>query len=154
MVFDDLPTEHRPECSPDASTGRSTTTAAARLPKNNPDFAVVKEFDTGEQYGFMVQKDNANAAKIMDAFNKALKTSMADGTYKDSYKKWFGVRARRKRCPTIRRLPRVDCGLRQPDGSRRTGVRLSLLRRSCDSARLSLRRRAGGLSRQAPSDVG
>ena len=28
-----------------------------------------KEFDTGEQYGFMVQKDNANAAALLAVIN-------------------------------------------------------------------------------------
>jgi polar amino acid transport system substrate-binding protein len=37
----------------------------------------------------MGQKGNADATKIMDAFNKALATAVSDGTYKESYKKWF-----------------------------------------------------------------
>lgn len=57
---------------------------------SNADFQVVKEFDTGEQYGFVGQKNDANADKIMDAFNTALKKTVEDGSYKASYKKWFG----------------------------------------------------------------
>jgi polar amino acid transport system substrate-binding protein len=59
--------------------------------KENPTTTVTKEFDTGEQYGFMVQKDNASAAALLAVINDVLKTSKADGSYEAIYKKWFGV---------------------------------------------------------------
>lgn len=90
VVFDDLPTEITGVQSGRVQAIINDNGPLLDFAKGNPDFSVVKEFDTGEQYGFLFQKDNANAAKIKDAFNAALKKSIDDGSYKDSYKKWFG----------------------------------------------------------------
>jgi polar amino acid transport system substrate-binding protein len=90
VVFDDLPTEIVGVQSGRVDAAINDNGPLLDFAKSNPDFAVVKEFDTGEQYGFLFQKDDANAAKIKDAFNAALKKSVQDGSYKDSYKKWFG----------------------------------------------------------------
>lgn len=90
VVFDDLPTQITGVQSGRVDAIINDNGPLLDFAKSNPDFAVVKEFDTGEQYGFLFQKDNANAAKIKDAFNTALKKSIEDGSYKESYKKWFG----------------------------------------------------------------
>jgi polar amino acid transport system substrate-binding protein len=90
VVFDDLPTEIAGVQSGRVDAAINDNGPLLDFTKTNPDFSVVKEFDTGEQYGFLFQKDDANAAKIKDAFNAALKKSIEDGSYKDSYKKWFG----------------------------------------------------------------
>jgi polar amino acid transport system substrate-binding protein len=90
VVFDDLPTQITGVQSGRVDAIINDNGPLLDFAKENPDFAVVKEFDTGEQYGFLFQKDNANAAKIKDAFNAALKKSIEDGSYKESYKKWFG----------------------------------------------------------------
>ncbi|MHA3834952.1 ABC transporter substrate-binding protein [Terrabacter sp. AAH1] len=90
VVFDDLPTEIAGVQSGRVDAAINDNGPLLDFAKTNPDFAVVKEFDTGEQYGFLFQKDNPNAAKIKDAFNAALKKSIEDGSYKASYKKWFG----------------------------------------------------------------
>ena len=90
VVFDDLPTEIAGVQSGRVDGAINDNGPLLDFTKTNPDFAVVKEFDTGEQYGFLFQKDDANAAKIKDAFNAALKKSIQDGSYKDSYKTWFG----------------------------------------------------------------
>lgn len=90
VVFDDLPTEIAGVQSGRVDGAINDNGPLLDFTRTNPDFAVVKEFDTGEQYGFLFQKDDANAAKIKDAFNAALKKSIQDGSYKDSYKKWFG----------------------------------------------------------------
>ena len=90
VVFDDLPTEIAGVQSGRVDAAINDNGPLLDFAKANPDFAVVKEFDTGEQYGFLFQKDDANASKIKDAFNAALKKSIEDGSYKASYKKWFG----------------------------------------------------------------
>ena len=90
VVFDDLPTEIAGVQSGRVDGAINDNGPLLDFAKANPDFQVVKEFNTGEQYGFLFQKDNANAAKIKDAFDAALKKSIQDGSYKDSYKKWFG----------------------------------------------------------------
>ncbi|MBA3234240.1 MAG: basic amino acid ABC transporter substrate-binding protein [Propionibacteriales bacterium] len=56
--------------------------------KSNSDVEVATEFDTGEQYGFAVEKD-ANAG-LLDTINEVLAGAKDDGTYDKIYKKWFG----------------------------------------------------------------
>src|SRR5699024_8907996 len=56
----------------------------------HPDTTIGAVFDTGEHYGFMGMKDNADADRLMAAFNKALAQAKQDGTYDKLYKKWFG----------------------------------------------------------------
>ncbi|MHC5902826.1 transporter substrate-binding domain-containing protein [Streptomyces sp. S6] len=56
--------------------------------KANADaFKVVDNLNTGEQYGFTVEKGNT---KLLAAINKALKKARSDGTYKTLYEKWIG----------------------------------------------------------------
>ncbi|MEV6104356.1 basic amino acid ABC transporter substrate-binding protein [Streptomyces sp. NPDC051940] len=56
--------------------------------KDNPDYEVVKEFDTGEQYGIGLKKDND---KLLKAVNDVIAKAKEDGTYDEIYKKWFGA---------------------------------------------------------------
>ncbi len=56
--------------------------------KSNPDTEVVTEFDTGEQYGFAVKKDDNEA--LLETINEVLATAKEDGTYDEIYAKWFG----------------------------------------------------------------
>jgi polar amino acid transport system substrate-binding protein len=54
---------------------------------SEPDkYALVGEFDTGEQYGFAVAKGNTALA---DALNQQLKRVKADGTYQKIYDQYF-----------------------------------------------------------------
>ena len=56
--------------------------------KANADaFQVAEQINTGEQYGFTVEKGNT---KLLAAINKALADAKADGTYKKLYEKWIG----------------------------------------------------------------
>ena len=50
-------------------------------------FAVVAELDTGEHYGFAVQKDDT---ELLDEVNAMLDEAFEDGTYAELYEKWFG----------------------------------------------------------------
>ncbi len=91
VIFDDLPTELT-----GLQAGRVDAIINDNGPlndfaKSNTDYTVAKEFDTGENYGFVGQKDDPNATKVMAAFNEALAASIADGSYKESYKTWFGA---------------------------------------------------------------
>lgn len=56
--------------------------------KANPDTEVTAEFDTGEQYGIGVGKDNDELRKKVNA---VLKKAKSDGSYDKIYKKWFGT---------------------------------------------------------------
>ena len=49
---------------------------------------MVTEFDTGEQYGFAVKKDDNEA--LLETINEVLATAKEDGTYDEIYEKWFG----------------------------------------------------------------
>lgn len=57
--------------------------------KENPDFAVATEFNTGEQYGFAAGKDD-NGEKMIDKVNEVLKKAQDDGDYDKIYAKYFG----------------------------------------------------------------
>ena len=70
VVFDDLPTEIAGVQSGRVDGAINDNGPLLDFTKANPDFQVVKEFDTGEQYGFLFQKDDANAAKIKGAFER------------------------------------------------------------------------------------
>jgi polar amino acid transport system substrate-binding protein len=56
--------------------------------QNNKGTFVTAEFDTGEQYGFGVQKDGND--KLLESANKAIADAKDDGSYAEIYKKWFG----------------------------------------------------------------
>jgi polar amino acid transport system substrate-binding protein len=55
----------------------------------NPDTAVVAEFDTGEKYGFAAKKDDPSGTKLVEKFNELLAKAKTDGSYNETYKKWF-----------------------------------------------------------------
>jgi ABC-type amino acid transport substrate-binding protein len=54
--------------------------------QSRPDLKVVQGIDTGEHYGIAVAKDRTD---ILKAINDALKTIIADGTYKTIFSKYF-----------------------------------------------------------------
>jgi polar amino acid transport system substrate-binding protein len=56
--------------------------------QDNPDLAVATEFDTGEEYGFAVQKDGND--ELLRIVNDMIEQAQDDGTYDEIYKKWFG----------------------------------------------------------------
>lgn len=61
-----------------------------RFATQNPEFTVVTEFDTGEQYGMGVRTGNT---ALLDVVNEVLATSRTDGSYDAAYEKWFGSAA-------------------------------------------------------------
>ena len=56
--------------------------------KQNPEFSYQQEFDTDEQYGFAVRKDDTETIKWI---NDGLKAARADGTYQKLYDQWMTV---------------------------------------------------------------
>ena len=56
--------------------------------KSNPDTAVAKEFDTGEQYGFAVAKGEND--ELLKTIDETITESKKDGQYDELYKKYFG----------------------------------------------------------------
>ncbi len=55
--------------------------------RSNPDTEVATEFNTGEQYGFAVAKDQND--ELLKAINQVLAQAKRDGTYDKIYQKWF-----------------------------------------------------------------
>jgi polar amino acid transport system substrate-binding protein len=52
------------------------------------EFQIVEKYDTGEQYGFAVKKDNT---ALLDAVNQQLQKMRDDGTYDEIYNKYFST---------------------------------------------------------------
>ncbi|GAA1919780.1 basic amino acid ABC transporter substrate-binding protein [Nocardioides marmoribigeumensis] len=57
--------------------------------KSNKGTYVTAEFNTGESYGFAVQKGNND--KLLESANKVIKDLKSSGKYDTIYKKWFGT---------------------------------------------------------------
>ena len=93
VVFDDMPTQLAGVLAGRADAAVNDNGVVFDYAKENPTTEVVEEFNTGEQYGFMFQKDNANGTALAKLTNEVLTAAKADGTYNDIYKKWFGVDA-------------------------------------------------------------
>lgn len=58
--------------------------------EDNPGTRVAAELDTGEQYGFLAKKDDANAKKLVARLNKVIADARDNGEYDRIYEKWFG----------------------------------------------------------------
>lgn len=93
VVFDDMPTQLAGVLSGRVDGALNDNGVVFDYAKENPTTEVVKEFNTGEQYGIMFQKDNANGTALAKVTNEALAAAKADGTYNEIYKKWFGTDA-------------------------------------------------------------
>ncbi len=93
VVFDDLPTQLAAVLSGRVEAAVNDNGPLLDYAKDNPTTEVVKEFDTGEQYGLMFKKDDPNGQKLADTANEVLKAAKADGRFNEIYKKWFGVDA-------------------------------------------------------------
>ncbi|HEX5336071.1 MAG TPA: transporter substrate-binding domain-containing protein [Propionicimonas sp.] len=87
-VFDDLPGAVNAVLAGTADATINDNGVLYDFAKQNPTTKVVKEFDTGENYGFNVAKSNTG---LLDAVNAALIEAKGDGTYKAIYQKWFGT---------------------------------------------------------------
>jgi polar amino acid transport system substrate-binding protein len=93
VVFDDLPTQLAGVLAGRVQGAINDNGPLLDYAKDNPTTEVVKEFDTGEQYGLMFKKDDPNGTKMAEKANEILKAAKADGRYNEIYKKWFGVDA-------------------------------------------------------------
>ena len=93
VVFDDMPTQLAGVLAGRADAAVNDNGVVFDYAKDNPTTEVTKEFNTGEQYGFMFKKDDANGTALAKVTNEVLTASKADGSYNDIYKKWFGVDA-------------------------------------------------------------
>ena len=93
VIFDDLVTQLNGLKADRVVGAINDNGVVLDFAKENPDTEVVTEFDTGEEYGFMAQKDDANATALMEKINEVLAAAKEDGRYNEIYKKWFGTDA-------------------------------------------------------------
>jgi polar amino acid transport system substrate-binding protein len=89
-VFDDMTTGANAVLAGTVDAAINDNGVVYDYAKDNPKTTVVKEFATGEQYGFNMALDNT---KLLKVTNDVLKAAKADGSYNTIYKKWFGVDA-------------------------------------------------------------
>ena len=89
-VFDDMPGGANAVLAGTVDANINDNGVLYDYGKDNPKTKVVKEFATGENYGFNMALDNT---KLLKVTNDVLKAAKADGSYNTIYKKWFGVDA-------------------------------------------------------------
>ncbi len=89
-VFDDLPSGANAVLAGTVAAAINDNGVLFDFAKQNPTTKVVKEFETGEHYGFNMGKDNTALQAVI---NEVLKTAKADGTFNQIYQKWFGTDA-------------------------------------------------------------
>lgn len=89
-VFDDMPTGANAVLGGTVDAAINDNGVMFDFAKDNPTTKVVQEFQTGEQYGFNMDKSNT---AVQTAVNEALAAARTDGTFNEIYKKWFGVDA-------------------------------------------------------------
>jgi polar amino acid transport system substrate-binding protein len=92
QVYDDVVLQLNAVLAGNIAAAINDNVPILKFVEDNPDTAMVAEFDTGEVYGFPVQKDDANADLIVERFNELLAEAMADGTYDEIFEKWFGAK--------------------------------------------------------------
>lgn len=90
VVFEDLALETAAVSAGSVDAAIQDSAPLLKYASEHPDTAIVASFDTGEQYGFMAKKDDANATRLVDKFNAVLAQAKADGTYDEIFEKWFG----------------------------------------------------------------
>lgn len=93
VIFDDLVTQLNGLKADRVAGAINDNGVVLDFARENSDTEVVKEFDTGEEYGFMAQKDDANATALVEKINEVLAAAREDGRYNEIYKKWFGTDA-------------------------------------------------------------
>ena len=89
-VFDDMPSGANAVLAGTVDANINDNGVLYDFAKNNPKTTVVKEFATGEHYGFNMALGNT---AMQTTVNDALKQAKSDGTFNAIYKKWFGVDA-------------------------------------------------------------
>lgn len=90
VVYDDLALLTTAVSSGAVAASIQDSAPLIKYTQEHPDTVIAAAFDTGEHYGFMAKKDDANANRLIAKFNTALANAQEDGTYKKLYEKWFG----------------------------------------------------------------
>lgn len=90
VEFDDLALETTAVSAGKVDASIGDNAPLSQYAKDNPSTKVAAEFDTGERYGFIAQKNNDNAQKLIDRLNGIINKARTDGDYDRIYKQWFG----------------------------------------------------------------
>lgn len=90
VVFDDMPTQLAAVLSGRVDGGVNDNGVVFDYAKENPTTEVTAEFSTGETYGIMGKKNDANATALMKVVNEVLTEAKTSGEYNTIYKKWLG----------------------------------------------------------------
>ncbi len=91
VIFDDLPLGVNAVKAGRVEAAINDNGVLYDFAKDNPDTAVVAEFNTGEKYGISGKLNDPNATALMAKMNAVIAKSKTDGSYNQIYKKWFGV---------------------------------------------------------------
>ncbi|MGI8954140.1 MAG: basic amino acid ABC transporter substrate-binding protein [Nocardioidaceae bacterium] len=86
-VFEDLALLVAAVKTGDVDAGINDNSVLYDYVEQNPDTEVSTEFDTGEQYGFAVAKDENDA--LLKTVNEAFSAAKEDGTYDKMFKEYF-----------------------------------------------------------------
>jgi polar amino acid transport system substrate-binding protein len=87
VVFEDLGLELTAVETGQVDAGINDNGVLYDWVKEKTDFAVVKEFNTGEQYGIGVKKGNT---ALLNVINSVFMDAKSSGQYAQIYEKWFG----------------------------------------------------------------
>lgn len=87
VVFEDLGLELTAVETGQVDAGINDNGVLYDWVKEKTNFEVVKEFNTGEQYGIGVKKGNT---ALLSVINQVFKDAKASGEYAKIYEKWFG----------------------------------------------------------------
>ena len=93
VVFEDMPSQLAAVLSNRVQAAVNDNGVVFDYARENPTSEVTAEFNTGEKYGFMAKRDDANGTALTKVVNEVLTTAKSDGAYNTIYKKWFGVDA-------------------------------------------------------------
>jgi polar amino acid transport system substrate-binding protein len=92
QVYDDVVLQLNAVLAGNVAAAINDNVPILKFVEDNPDTAMVAEFDTGEVYGFPAQKDDANSEMLIERFNELLADALEDGTYDEIFEKWFGAK--------------------------------------------------------------
>jgi polar amino acid transport system substrate-binding protein len=86
-VFEDLALLTGAVKTGDVAAGINDNGVLYDYADQNPDTEVTAEFDTGEEYGFAVAKDQNDG--LVETVNDVLATAVEDGTYEEIFRTYF-----------------------------------------------------------------
>ncbi|WP_353249753.1 transporter substrate-binding domain-containing protein [Salinisphaera sp. T31B1] len=100
VVFDDLALETAAVSAGQVAASIGDNGPLYQYAADNPGTAVAAELDTGEHYGFLAEKNDDNARKLVDRLNKLIAQARESGAYDRIYEQWFGHKPGQAEAPS------------------------------------------------------